>query len=74
MLKLRKVIALTDADGKTLMNLEKRQLPEYSVNDLAGEWIISTVNGTELEKQENVPFLAFNIEENVYMEMLAAML
>ena len=31
--------------------------------DLAGEWIISTVNGTELEKQENVPFLAFNIEE-----------
>ena len=56
-------IALTDADGKTLMNLEKRQLPEYSVNDLAGEWIISTVNGTELEKQENVPFLAFNIEE-----------
>ena len=56
-------VALTDADGNTVISLEKRQVPEVSVNDLAGEWIISSVNGTELGKQEKTPFLAFNVEE-----------
>lgn len=56
-------VALTDADGNTVISLEKRQLPEVSINDLAGEWIISSVNGTELGKQEKTPFLAFNVEE-----------
>ena len=40
MLKLGRL--MTDADGKTLMNLEENVVfPEYSVNDLPGEWIIS---------------------------------
>lgn len=56
-------VALTDAEGNTVISLEKRQLPEVSVNDLTGEWIIESVNGTKLGKLEKTPFLAFNVEE-----------
>ena len=56
-------LSLTDAEGKALMTLEKRQLPAFSINDLNGEWIISAIGNTQLGKTENTPFLAFDIEQ-----------
>jgi len=56
-------IELTDAEGKTVIVLEKRVQAAVSINDLAGEWIISAVNGEAVKKMEKTPFLAFNIEE-----------
>ena len=43
--------------------MEKRVQAAVSINDLAGEWIISAVNGEAVKKMEKTPFLAFNIEE-----------
>jgi heat shock protein HslJ len=56
-------IELTDAEGKTVIVLEKRVQAAVSINDLAGEWIISAVSGEAVKKMEKTPFLAFNIEE-----------
>ena len=56
-------LSLTDAEGKALMTLEKRQLPAFSINDLNGEWIVSAIGNTQLGKTENTPFLAFDIEQ-----------
>ena len=54
-------LSLNDAEGKTVMMLEKRQRPQVSVEDLNGEWNIVSVSGTELGQMENVPFLAFDV-------------
>ena len=56
-------VVLTDADGNTLLTLVKREAPSVSIDDLKGEWIISQVEGAEVGKTENVPFIALNIEE-----------
>lgn len=56
-------IELTDAEGKTVIVLEKRVQAVASVNDLAGEWIISALNGEAVKEMDKTPFLAFNIEE-----------
>ena len=53
-------LSLSDAGGKTVMTLEKRQQPQVSVEDLNGEWNIISVNGAELGLMENTPFLAFD--------------
>lgn len=56
-------LALTDAEGNTVMVLSKREAPAVSVADLEGEWIIATVKGAPVEKLDKTPFLAFNVAE-----------
>lgn len=56
-------VVLTDAEGNVLISLAKRETPTASINDLKGEWIISQVDGTEVGKTENVPFIALDIDE-----------
>ena len=56
-------VVLTDAEGNTLLTLVKREAPVVSVNDLKGEWIISQIEGEEVGKTENVPFIALNTDE-----------
>ena len=56
-------VVLTDAEGNALLTLEKREAPAVSVNDLKGEWIISQVEGEEVGKTENVPFISLNVDE-----------
>lgn len=55
-------VALTDAEGKAVLTLEKRETPAVSLNDLAGEWIISAIYGVQVGEMENTPFLAFDME------------
>lgn len=56
-------VELTDAEGKTVIVLEKRVQAAATLNDLAGEWIISALNGKAVKKMDKTPFLVFNIEE-----------
>lgn len=56
-------LSLTDAEGKTLLTLEKRETPAFSASDLNGEWLISSINGTETGEMENTPYLAFDFAE-----------
>ena len=58
-------VALTDAEGKGLVILQKREQKVLSLADLAGEWKIATVDGAEVVvgKEDKVPFLAFDIAE-----------
>lgn len=55
-------VALTDADGKELMVLQKREQQGLTLADLSGEWRIVAVDGTEVTvgKEDKVPFLAFD--------------
>ena len=58
-------VALTDAEGKELVILQKREQKALSLADLAGEWKIATVDGAEVVvgKEDKVPFLAFDTAE-----------
>lgn len=56
-------INLTDTEGKTVLTLEKRETPVITLNDLAGEWIISAIYGAQVGKMDKTPFLAFDIEQ-----------
>ena len=56
-------VELTDAEGKVVFGLEKKQAPAYTVADLQGEWLISTVESDTVEVVENTPFIAFDINE-----------
>ena len=56
-------VELTDANGNIVFSLAKSVAPEVSVNDLDGEWIISTVEGKKVEVVEKTPFVAFNVAE-----------
>lgn len=55
--------ALIDADGKVLFDLKKKVTPVVSVEDLDGEWFITTVAGKEITKVEETPFISFDITE-----------
>ncbi len=59
----KKGVELTDAEGKVLFGLEKKQAPAVTVADLNGEWIITTVGDKAVEVVEKTPFIAFNVEE-----------
>lgn len=60
-------VVLNDADGKSLILLQKREIKEVSINDLDGTWQIMTVNGTEIGKTEKTPQLTFDLaEKKVY--------
>ena len=56
-------IALTDAEGNTVLTLEKRETPAFTLNDLSGEWVITSVYGAQVSDMENTPFLAFDINQ-----------
>ena len=56
-------IALTDAEGNTVLTLEKRETPAFTLNDLSGEWVITSVYGAQVGDMENTPFLAFDIDQ-----------
>lgn len=56
-------VVLTDAEGNSVLTLVKREVPAVSIEDLKGEWIISQVDGTEVNQTENVPFIALNLDE-----------
>lgn len=56
-------VVLTDEKGKAVIVLEKRVQAAATLNDLAGEWIISELNGEAVKKMDKTPFLAFNIDE-----------
>lgn len=45
-------VSLNDADGKSVILLQKRDVKEVSIKDLEGTWQIMTVNGTEIGKTE----------------------
>lgn len=60
-------VALNDAEGKSVILLQKREVKAVSLNDLDGTWQIVSVNGTEVGKTEKVPQLTFNLaEKRVY--------
>ncbi len=48
-------VELTDANGNVLFSLEKNEQAELTVNDLNGEWFITTVEGKKVEKVEKTP-------------------
>ena len=54
---------MTDAEGKAVLTLEKRETPVISLNDLAGEWVISAIYGSQVPQMEKTPFLAFDMEQ-----------
>ena len=56
-------VELTDAEGKTVLVLEKRVQAVATLSDLAGEWIISAVNGEAVKKMDKIPFLVFDVKE-----------
>lgn len=63
-------VELTDANGKVVFGLEKAEMVKasklvaaMSVENLAGEWLISSVNGKKVEIVEKTPFIAFNVAE-----------
>ena len=55
-------VELTDAQGKVVFLLEKNVAPAVSVNDLDGEWFITSVEGKKVEKVEKTPFVAFDVK------------
>ena len=57
-------VELTDASGNVVFGLEKKVAPEMNLSDLNGEWIISTVEGKEVEVVEKTPFVAINVADN----------
>ena len=60
-------VSLNDADGKSVILLQKRDVKEVSIKDLEGTWQIMTVNGTEIGKTEKTPQLTFDLaEKRVY--------
>jgi heat shock protein HslJ len=56
-------IALTDAEGNAVLTLEKRETPAFTLNDLSGEWVITSIYGAQVGDMENTPFLAFDINQ-----------
>lgn len=56
-------LSLVDAEGNSVMTVEKRRQPEVTVDSLEGEWTIVSVGSVSVEGMENVPFLAFNVAE-----------
>lgn len=56
-------LSLTDGNGRVLMTLEKRKALDFTVGDLDGEWVITAIYGAEPGPMENIPFLAFDVQE-----------
>ena len=56
-------IALTDAEGNAVLTLKKRETPAFTLNDLSGEWVITSIYGAQVGDMENTPFLAFDINQ-----------
>ncbi|WP_072529902.1 META domain-containing protein [Bacteroides ilei] len=52
---------LTDAEGKDIMSLVRREAVTFSFNDLNGKWNIVAVDGVAVGQTEEVPFLAFDL-------------
>ena len=56
-------VELTDAEGKVVFGLEKKEALAVNVADLNGEWIISSVEGKAVETVEKTPFIVINVAE-----------
>ena len=55
-------VALTDAEGKDILSLVKREAaPSVSFDDLAGKWNIVAIDGVGVGQVEEEPFLAFDM-------------
>ena len=53
-----------DTESKVaVLTLEKRETPAFTLNDLSGEWVITSVYGAQVGDMENTPFLAFDINQ-----------
>lgn len=55
-------VRLTDAQGKVLLTLVKRASGTFGINDLAGKWNITMVDGKPVGKTDKQPFIGFDID------------
>ena len=56
-------VELTDANGNVVFGLEKKEAAAVSVEELNGEWLITSVEGKAVEVVEKTPFVSINVAE-----------